>query len=52
MDEPFFQRSGTLGGNFVTEEGDLGCFEYTFRRVPDERLCDAGHDESPREIPA
>jgi hypothetical protein len=25
----FFQRSGTLGGNLVAEEGDLGCFEGT-----------------------
>jgi hypothetical protein len=33
MGHSFFQRSGTLGGNFVSEEGDLGCFEDTFRRV-------------------
>jgi hypothetical protein len=27
------QRLGTLGGGFVSVEGDLGCSEDTFRRV-------------------
>jgi hypothetical protein len=29
----FLKRSGTLGGNFVTEEDDLGCLEYALHRV-------------------
>jgi hypothetical protein len=35
----FHQRSGTLGGNFVTEEGDFGCFEDTLGRVDKDAVC-------------
>jgi hypothetical protein len=33
MGHSFFQWSGTLGGHFVTEEGDLGCPEDALRWV-------------------
>jgi hypothetical protein len=33
MGHSFLQRSGTLGGDFVTEEDDLRCFKYALRRV-------------------
>jgi hypothetical protein len=31
-----FQRLGTLGGNLVTEEGDLGCWKDALRWVDDD----------------
>jgi hypothetical protein len=31
MGHLFLQQQGTLGGNFVTEEVDLGCSEDTLR---------------------
>jgi hypothetical protein len=33
MSHSIFERSGTLGGHLVTEEGNLGCSEDTLRRV-------------------
>jgi hypothetical protein len=31
-----FKRLGPLGGNLVTEEGDLGCLEDALRRVDED----------------
>jgi hypothetical protein len=36
MGYSFFQRSGTLGGHLVTEEGDLGCPEDARRWVDED----------------
>jgi hypothetical protein len=35
----FLKRSGTLGGNFATEEGDFGCFEDTLCRIDKDAVC-------------
>jgi hypothetical protein len=35
----FLKRSGTLGRNFVTEEGDFRCFEDTLCRVDKDAVC-------------
>jgi hypothetical protein len=32
------KRSGTLSGNFVTEEYGLGCLEYALRRVDQDAI--------------
>jgi hypothetical protein len=44
----FFQRSGTLGGYPITEEGYLGRPEDALYRVNDDPVCLKSAEESPK----
>jgi hypothetical protein len=47
MGHSSFQRSGTLGGHLVTEEGDLGCSEDALYRFDEDLVPLKSVEETP-----